>query len=146
MVELALGLGIALNLLFTEVLGLTSGGLVVPGYLALHLAQPARLLATLAAGGATFAAVRYGFMRLVVLYGRRRFGVTILTGFVVHALYTLALSSAPAPADLRVVGYIVPGLIANTALSQGFWATVGTTLTIALLVRLLLAAAGPLLT
>ena len=146
MVELALGLGIALNLLFTEVLGLTSGGLVVPGYLALHLTQPARLLATVAIGGLTFAAVRYGFMRLVVLYGRRRFGVTILTGFVVHGIYTLALASAPAPADLRVVGYIVPGLIANTALSQGFWATVGTTLTLAALVRLLLAAAAPLVT
>ena len=98
MVELALGLGIALNLLFTEVLGLTSGGLVVPGYLALHLSQPARVLATIAVGGATFAAVRYGWMRLAVLYGRRRFGVTILTGFVLHGLYTLALSSAPAPA------------------------------------------------
>jgi poly-gamma-glutamate biosynthesis protein PgsC/CapC len=145
MVELALGLGIALNLLFTEVLGLTSGGLVVPGYLALHLAQPARLLATIAVGGLTFAAVRYGLMRLVVLYGRRRFGVTILTGFVLHGLYTIALSSAPAPADLRVVGYIVPGLIANTALAQGFWATIGTTLVIAVLVRLLLAALGPLL-
>lgn len=146
MVELALGLGIALNLLFTEVFGLMSGGLVVPGYLALHLTQPARLLATIAVGGATFATVRYGFMRLVILYGRRRFGITILTGFVLHGLYTLALSSAPVPADLRVVGYIVPGLIANTALAQGFWATVGATLTIAVLVRLLVAAAGPLLT
>jgi poly-gamma-glutamate biosynthesis protein PgsC/CapC len=146
MVELALGLGIALNLLFTELLGLASGGLVVPGYLALHLTQPARLLATIVVGGLTFAAVRYGFMRLVVLYGRRRFGVTILTGFVLHGLYTFALSSAAAPADLRVVGYIVPGLIANTSLAQGFWTTIGTTLTIALLVRLLLAALGPLLT
>jgi poly-gamma-glutamate biosynthesis protein PgsC/CapC len=145
MVELALGLGIALNLLFTEVLGLTSGGLVVPGYLALHLTQPARVLSTLALGGLTFAVVRYGFMRLVVLYGRRRFGVTILTGFILHGLYTIALSSAPAPADLRVVGYIVPGLIANTSLAQGFWATVGTTLTIALIVRVVLAAAAPLL-
>jgi len=144
MVELALGLGIALNLLFTEVLGLSSGGLVVPGYLALHLTQPSRLLATLAVGGATFASVRYGLMRLVVLYGRRRFGVTILTGFVLHGLCTLALASAPAPADLRVVGYIVPGLIANTSLSQGFWTTVGTTLTIAVLVRLVLTALAPL--
>jgi poly-gamma-glutamate biosynthesis protein PgsC/CapC len=144
MVELALGLGIALNLLFTEVLGLSSGGLVVPGYLALHLTQPSRVLATLAVGGATFVAVRYGLMRIVVLYGRRRFGVTILAGFVLHGIYTLTLSSAPAPADLRVVGYIVPGLIANTSLSQGFWSTVGATLTIAVLVRLIVTALAPL--
>lgn len=145
MVELALGLGIALNLLFTEVLGLMSGGLVVPGYLALHLSQPARLVATVAVGGLTFAVVRYGFSRLVILYGRRRFGVTILTGFVLHGVYTWSLASNPAPADLRIVGFIVPGLIANTALSQGFWATVGTTLTIAVIVRLLLTAAGSLI-
>jgi uncharacterized membrane protein len=43
-----------------------------------------------------------------------------------------------------VIGYIIPGLIANTALSQGYWATVGTTLVIAILVRLLLAVAGGL--
>jgi poly-gamma-glutamate biosynthesis protein PgsC/CapC len=139
MVELALGLGIALNLIFTELLGLASGGLVVPGYLALHLTQPTRLLATIVLGGLTFATVRYAIMRLVILYGRRRFGVTILTGFVLHGLYTWAIASAPAPADLRIVGYIVPGLIANASLSQGFWTTIGMTLSIALLVRLLLA-------
>lgn len=146
MVELALGLGIAINLLFTEVLGLMSGGLVVPGYLALHLSQPARVVATIAVGGLTYAAVRFGFARMVILYGRRRFGITILTGFVLHGLYALTLASSPAPADLRAIGYIVPGLIANTALSQGFWATVGTTLTIALIVRVLLAALGGLIT
>lgn len=140
MVELALGLGIALNLLFTEVFGLASGGLVVPGYLALHLSQPARVLSTIAVGGLTYAAVRYGLARLVILYGRRRFGVTVLTGFVLHGVCTWAIASAPAPADLRVIGYIVPGLLANTALSQGFWATVGTTLVLAVLVRFLLAA------
>jgi uncharacterized membrane protein len=78
---------------------------------------------------------------VTILYGRRRFGVTVLTGFVVHGLYTLALGSSAAPAaDLRVVGYIVPGLIANTSLSQGFWPTIGATLAIALIVRVLLAA------
>jgi len=45
-VELALGIGITLNLVLTEVIGLGSAGLVVPGYLALYLNQPARLLAT----------------------------------------------------------------------------------------------------
>jgi poly-gamma-glutamate biosynthesis protein PgsC/CapC len=143
MVELALGLGIAVNLLCTEIFGLASGGLVVPGYLALHLNQPARLLATLAVGAATFVVVRYGLMRLIILYGRRRFGVTILTGFVLHGLYTVALGATPGvSADLRVVGYIVPGLIANTAIAQGWWTTVGMTLIIAVIVRLLLIAAG----
>jgi poly-gamma-glutamate biosynthesis protein PgsC/CapC len=142
-VELALGLGIAINLLFTELFGLVSGGLVVPGYLALHLGQPARVLATLLVSAITFASVRFGLMRLIILYGRRRFGVTILTGFLWHGLYLAALGSVPGvSADLRVVGYIVPGLMANAALTQGWWPTAGVTLLIAVLVRLILVAAG----
>jgi poly-gamma-glutamate biosynthesis protein PgsC/CapC len=143
MVELALGLGIAINLLFTELFGLASGGLVVPGYLALHLSQPARVLATLAVGALTFLSVRFGLMRLVILYGRRRFGVTILTGFLWHGVYLAGLGSMPGvSADLRVVGYIVPGLMANAALTQGWWPTAGMTLLIAVIVRLILIAAG----
>jgi gamma-polyglutamate biosynthesis protein CapC len=143
MVELALGLGIVINLLFTELFGLVSGGLVVPGYLALHLSQPARVLATLAVGALTFLTVRVGLMRLMILYGRRRFGVTILTGFLWHGLYLAVIGHVPGlGADLRVVGYIVPGLMANTALAQGWWPTVGMTLLIAIIVRLLLIVAG----
>jgi gamma-polyglutamate biosynthesis protein CapC len=143
MVELALGLGIAINLLFTEVFGLMSGGLVVPGYLAIHLSQPARVAATLAVGGVTFASVRYGLMRLIILYGRRRFGMTIMTGFLWHGLYLAAIGGVPGlSADLRVVGYIVPGLMANAALTQGWWPTVGVTLAIAVIVRLILIAVG----
>jgi poly-gamma-glutamate biosynthesis protein PgsC/CapC len=143
MVELALGLGIAINLIFTELFGLMSGGLVVPGYLALHLSQPARVLATVAVSALTFVSVRFGLMRLIILYGRRRFGVTILTGFLWHGLYLAGLGSVPGvSADLRVVGYIVPGLMANAALTQGWWPTVGMTLLIAVIVRLILIAVG----
>lgn len=143
MVELALGLGIAINLIFTELFGLMSGGLVVPGYLALHLSQPARVVATVAVGALTFVSVRYGLMRLIILYGRRRFGVTILTGFLWHGLYLAGLGNVPGVgADLRVVGYIVPGLMANAALTQGWWPTVGMTLLIAVIVRLILIAVG----
>lgn len=143
MVELALGLGIAINLIFTELFGLMSGGLVVPGYLALHLSQPARVLATVAVSALTFVSVRFGLMRLIILYGRRRFGVTILTGFLWHGLYLAGLGSVPGvSADLRVVGYIVPGLMANAALTQGWWPTVGMTLLLAVIVRLILIAVG----
>jgi gamma-polyglutamate biosynthesis protein CapC len=141
MVEMALALGIAVNLIFTEVFGLASGGLVVPGYLALHLDQPGRLLSTFLVAMATWLAVRHGFMRLIVLYGRRRFGVTILTGFVAQGLYGALLGSLPSlPADLRAVGYLVPGLIAHAAISQGVWPTIAMTTAGAVIVRLCLAA------
>jgi gamma-polyglutamate biosynthesis protein CapC len=139
MVELAIGLGLTLNLILTEVFGFASAGLVVPGYLALYLTQPGRLLATWALALATWATVRYGLARLVVLYGRRRFGVTVLTGFLLNALFAHLLGHVPAePLDLRAIGFIVPGLIANTALVQGVWPTVGLTFLVAGLVRILL--------
>jgi len=138
-VELALGIGITLNLILTEVCGLASAGLVVPGYLALYLNQPSRLLATWAVAAATAAVVRFGFARLVVLYGRRRFGVTVLTGFLLNALLSMTLRALPPePLDLRAIGFIVPGLIANQILVQGFWPTFGLTFLVAALTRVLL--------
>jgi poly-gamma-glutamate biosynthesis protein PgsC/CapC len=138
-VELAIGLGMTLSLIVSELVGVSSAGLVVPGYLALYLDQPTRLAATFGVAAATWAAVRFGFERLVVLYGRRRFGVTVLTGFLLNAaLDRLLFALPPEAAGLRAIGYIVPGLIANTALQQGVGSTVGLTLLVAAAVRLIL--------
>ena len=139
MVELAIGLGLTLSLILSELVGLSSAGLVVPGYLALYLDQPARLAATFLVALATWAAVKFGFARLVVLYGRRRFGITVLTGFLLNAaLDQLLFVLPPEAGGLRAIGYIVPGLIANTALQQGVAVTVGLTLLVAAAVRLIL--------
>jgi hypothetical protein len=94
----------------------------------------------LAVATITWALVRFGLMRLIVLYGRRRFGVTVLVGFLVQAGYGALIGAAGAlPADLRAVGYLIPGLIANTAMAQGLWPTIGMTLAGAVIVRLILA-------
>ena len=139
MVELAIGLGLTLSLILSELVGLSSAGLVAPGYLALYLDQPARLAATFLVALGTWAAVKFGFARLVVLYGRRRFGITVLTGFLLNAaLDHLLFVLPPEAAGLRAIGYIVPGLIANTALQQGVAPTVGLTLLVAAAVRLIL--------
>lgn len=139
MVELAIALGIAVSLLASEVVGVSAAGLVVPGYLALHLDQPARLAATFAVALATWALVRFGLSRLVVLYGRRRLAVAVLAGFLLNVLAERLLLALPSqPVDARVIGYIVPGLIASEAASQGVVPTFAMTLLVAVVVRLLL--------
>jgi poly-gamma-glutamate biosynthesis protein PgsC/CapC len=139
MLESAIGLGITVNLVLTEVFGLASAGLVVPGYLALYLNQPGRLLATALVALATWTLVRHGLARVLVLYGRRRFAVTVLTGFILNLLLIRLLRVLPPePLDLRAIGYIVPGLIANQALAQGVWSTLVLTAFAAALVRILL--------
>lgn len=40
--------------------------------------------------------------------------------------------------DLRIIGYIIPGLIANDMLRQGIVKTTALTITVAVLVRLIL--------
>jgi gamma-polyglutamate biosynthesis protein CapC len=138
-IELAIGLGLTLSLVVSEVFGLASAGLVVPGYLALYLDQPLRVGATLLVAAVTWAVVRFGFARMVVLYGRRRFGITVLTGFLLNAALEQAVIALPPEATgLRAIGFIVPGLIANTALAQGVWVTAGTTLLVAAAVRVIL--------
>ena len=139
MVELAIALGIAVSLLVSEVVGVTAAGLVVPGYLALHLDQPGRLAATFAVALATWALVRFGLERLFVLYGRRRLAVAVLAGFLLNVLAERLLLALPAqPVDARVIGYIVPGLIASEAASQGVVPTFAVTLLVAVVVRILL--------
>jgi poly-gamma-glutamate biosynthesis protein PgsC/CapC len=143
MLESAIGIGIAVNLLLTEVFGLASAGLVVPGYLALYLSQPSRLVATALVALVTWALVRFGLARLIVLYGRRRFGVTVLVGFLLNLFLLRVLRAMPVePLDLRAIGFIIPGLIANQALVQGVWPTLVLTALAAAVVRLVLLAIG----
>ena len=40
MVEIAIGIGIVISLVLTETLGVTAGGVIVPGYIALYLHEP----------------------------------------------------------------------------------------------------------
>jgi gamma-polyglutamate biosynthesis protein CapC len=139
MVELAVALGILFSLAARELIGYGAAGLVVPGYFALHMGQPGRIAATLMAAVITWAAVKYGLSRLIILYGRRRLAVTVLCGFVVNALLERGIYWYPAqPVDLRVIGYIVPGLIANEALAQGLVPTAAVTILISALVRIIL--------
>ena len=60
MIEVAIGIGLTLSLIVSEVFGVASAGLVVPGYLALYLDQPWRLAATFLVALSTLAVVRTG--------------------------------------------------------------------------------------
>ena len=42
-----IGIGMVLSLFLTETLGVTAGGIIVPGYIALNLESPERLVITL---------------------------------------------------------------------------------------------------
>ncbi len=109
----SLFLGLVLALIFSELTGISPGGLIVPGYFAIYLDQPWRPLATLAV-----AFLALGLYRLagnyLILFGRRRFVFMILVGVVLAQLWNLLFPGALAePISIRVIGWVVPGLLAS---------------------------------
>jgi poly-gamma-glutamate biosynthesis protein PgsC/CapC len=138
-VEQAIGLGLVISLIFSETLGLAAGGMVVPGYLALTIHEPLRLLGTVLISLVTFGAVRL-LSLYTLIYGRRRIVVAVLIGFVFGALSRnlLFFRWHEVPVDLRTIGYVIPGLIANWMERQGVLQTLCVMTTTAVLVRLLL--------
>lgn len=144
MIELAplsIGIGLMVSLLFSEFFGLAAGGMVVPGYVALHLHNPLSVALTLAVGWLTFGLVR-GLSRLAIIYGRRRSVLMILIGFVMGASIRHVIpdiSTAPSGVGEHVViGYIIPGLIAIWIDRQGLVETFSTLVTASAVVRLVL--------
>lgn len=140
MLQQAIGLSIIMGFLSTELLGLFTGGLISAGYLAFYVEQPYRILATLALSLVVYAATQL-VSRVVILYGRRRFMLTVILGILLGWLYeSQAYYLSGISQDLRVIGYIIPGLLANDMCKQGIWRTVLMVLVCALLIRLILTA------
>lgn len=147
LLPLAVGLGLAVGLVMTEVFGIVTGGLILPGYMALNLHQPRHLLATLLAALATYALV-HAIGGITVLYGRRKTSVTILIGYLMGAgLHQLTTRTAFAvdaffgvynTTDFAVVGFVIPGILAMWLERQGIIETLCALWTASVLVRLLL--------
>lgn len=144
---LAIGIGLVISLLFSELFGLAAGGMVVPGYIALFLSQPLSVALTIAAGFLTFAVV-HALASVVIIYGRRRTVLMILVGYLIGVLVrSIASPIGFAPgAEMSVIGYIIPGLIAIWMDRQGTVETVSTMLSAAVVVRLVLLLVGVELT
>ncbi|MEN6561200.1 MAG: poly-gamma-glutamate biosynthesis protein PgsC [Acidobacteriota bacterium] len=111
-------IGLLLAVLWAELTDVSPGGLIVPGYCALYLGQPLRIAVTLGLALLTWAVYRL-LARLLILYGRRRFVLTVLAGAVLAQAWSLVLPSLfSAPAGLRAIGLIVPGILASSLARQ----------------------------
>ena len=98
---------------YAEITGLLPGGIIVPAFAALYLDQPLRVVATVAAALLSLACYK-ALSSYFLLFGRRRFVLLVLLGGVFGQLWLLVWPHlGPASLDLRVVGWIVPGLLAN---------------------------------
>lgn len=139
LLSISIGIGLGVSLLLGELFGLAGGGLVVPGYLALHLTQPLTVALTLAAGFAAYAIVR-AFGSVMIVFGRRRTVLMILVGYLMGMLarYFIPDQGPTSGAEFRVVGYIIPGLIAVWLDRRGIVESFCSLLTASIVVRLIL--------
>jgi len=136
MVEAAVGLGVLVSLIFTELLGASAGGIVVPGYIALYLDRPVQIITTLLVALATWMIIRI-ISNFTILYGKRRMALSILVGFIIGWLVS-GMELNIMNFNVDSIGYIIPGLIANWLERQGLVKTITTMVVAAILVRITL--------
>jgi gamma-polyglutamate biosynthesis protein CapC len=138
MLEVSIGLGVLVSLFFLETFGTTAGGIVVAGYIAMFLHQPWTILGTLLISMVVYLIVKL-LGKIMFIYGRRRMVISILLGFIFGWLVRTYgfYNSLPADYSVNVIGYIIPGLIANAMSQQGITRTLTVMFVAAVFVRLL---------
>ncbi|MCA9784607.1 MAG: poly-gamma-glutamate biosynthesis protein PgsC [Candidatus Cloacimonetes bacterium] len=126
-------------MIFQEVVGVSAGGIVVPGYVALQMHEPLRLLGTFIVSFMTYGIIRI-LSSFMFIYGRRRLVLSILIGFILGYASRQAVLYDFLQVDLQMqaVGFIIPGLIANWMERQGVLKTLLCLLLVASSVRILL--------
>lgn len=136
MTEITIGLGIALSLILSEALGVTAGGIIVPGYIALYMHQPVQVIITLLAAVFVLWIVKL-LSRFIFIYGKRRMVLCIILGFILGYVSRHVLYSPLDTVSLAVIGNIIPGLIANWMDRQGVVKTTSAILITAVIVQLM---------
>jgi len=135
LLALSVGIGLAVSLLCTELFGMASGGLIVPGYIALYIDQPLHVVATLTVAFATFSVVRV-LSTFLVVFGRRRTALMLLLGYILGMV--VRNWSGFWGQEFTAIGFVIPGLIATWMDRQSVTQTLASLATVSIIVRLIL--------
>ena len=124
-----IGIGMVLSLFLSETLGVTAGGIIVPGYIAMNLESPQRLIITFGISILTFLIIKL-LSKFIMVYGKRRLVLALLIGFLLGYLSRSEnmITAGLGTTDFIVIGNIIPGLIANWMDRQGVLRTISTVL------------------
>ncbi|MGH2609610.1 MAG: poly-gamma-glutamate biosynthesis protein PgsC/CapC [Tepidiformaceae bacterium] len=122
LVRFAFILGVVVSVVIYDRLRITTGSLVVPGFLGLFLLEPAVLAVTFANAAIGYVAVYRVLPRFAVVYGRARFLLVaaISVGLQVVLLHVgreFELGTLSGP--LVGIGFVIPALLANDFGRQG---------------------------
>jgi len=137
MIEIAIGIGMVLSLVFTETLGVTAGGIIVPGYIALYMDDPIKIIITFLISIVVFLIIK-ALSSFMLIYGKRRLVLALLLGFILGYFSKVYLSNISDSYDLSVIGNIIPGLIASWIDRQGILRTISVILITSSIVAMIL--------
>ena len=137
MTEVTIGLGIALSLILSESLGVTAGGVIVPGYIAMHLHNPDQIIMTFFASIIVIFLIRI-LGKFIFIYGKRRLVLTLLLGFIIGYISRNHFFSPSDALSYEVIGNIIPGLIASWMDRQGVIRTISAIMITSVLVKLII--------
>lgn len=114
-------IGVMTSALLYERTHLTTGSLVVPGYVAAQLLNPAALLITAVNSLLTYLLVARVLPRFVAIYGRALFIVNIFVSILLSLMFEPALTFGLSGWGLVFdsIGYVIPALIAYDMKRQG---------------------------
>ena len=130
-------IGLLVSLVFIGLSGYYPGGIIVPSYLVLFMDQPKRIAGTLIAALLTLLCFKIA-SRFLIIYGRRRFVFMIFIGsiwtFLWHLIFPFFFHIS---FEFRVIGWVIPGLIANNFERQGVIITTSSLVTVTVVVYFL---------
>ena len=131
-VYIAIGLGMVLSLLLSESLGVVAGGIIVPGYIALHLQDIPSVFLTFLVSFMTYLII-YLLSKKLLIYGKRRLILSLLLAFLIGLIFRTFIEM-----NVDYIGFIIPGLIASWMDRQGVVRTLSVILIEASIVHLFL--------
>ena len=135
MAEISIGLGIFLSLILSESLGVTAGGIIVPGYIALYLHEPIQIVVTFLVAILVWVIIQ-GMGNVMFLYGKRRIVLALILGFFFGYISRNFIYLSEDIGSVAVIGNIIPGLIANWMDRQGIIRTLSVVLLTSVMVKL----------
>ena len=168
---IAIGLGMIISLILTEAVGVTAGGLIVPGYIALSLHNPYAVAFTFCISLMTLFLLNF-LSKFIIIYGKRRLVFCLLLSFTLGSLirdiplyfitykpeefflfsgffhylnmslYDFNNYLASYSGEMIYVGWLIPGLISNWMDRQGALSTISTILIVSSVINLILMVLG----
>jgi poly-gamma-glutamate biosynthesis protein PgsC/CapC len=130
--RLTIILGIVVSTIIYKRTGLTLGGVIVCGYLALFVGQPIHIIVTLTISYFTYQIVYKVLQKRYMLNGRSLFEVEILVGLVFQVLWLSIIKLfGLLNIDFTVlysIGFVLPGVVSHDMGRQGPKNTIGSIL------------------